>query len=111
MAAALVQSLGHADDQAVLVDERRAQDRASEEPSLLVKARVKAQIGVGVGNVDRLASGEHGAGDAGMVGKADFVDLRSHCDAREQLLGLFVMEEQGRPLRPQHPCRLGHHSL
>ena len=54
-------------------------------PGLLVERRVEAQVGIGVGNVDRLARGEHGARDAGVVGEADFADLRTHGDAGEQL--------------------------
>ena len=110
-AAALVQHLGHADDAAALVDDGHAQDGAREIAGLLVERRIEAQIGVGVRNVDRLAHGEHGAGDTDMVGQADLHRLQPLADFRPELIGLLVVEEQSRTLGVQHARRLAHDLL
>ena len=107
----LVQRLGDPDGLAGLVDERNAQDRSGEEARLGVERRVEPQVGVGVRDVDRLAAGEHRAGDAHRVGEADLVDAVVPLgDPGDELRRPDVVQEQRRPLGVEHRGRLGHHS-
>ena len=106
--AALVERLGHADHLGILVDHRHAQDRAGEVSGLLVEGRVEAKVGVGVGDVDRGARRENGTSDAGCVRQSDLADAIAHGDARKQLVGLGVVEEQRRAVGVQHARRLRH---
>jgi len=46
-----------------------------------------------------------------VVGKSDLSDLGAHGNAREQLLGVFIMQEQRRALGVQHPVGFGYHAL
>ena len=109
--AVLVQNLGDADGLAVFVDDRHAQDRAREEPGLLVERRIEAQVGVGIGYVDRLAGGEHGAGDAEVVGEANLHRLQPLPHFGPKFVGLVVVKEQGRALGVEHARRFAHHLL
>jgi hypothetical protein len=95
----------------VLVDDGHAEDGAGEITCFLVEGRIEAQVGVGVGNVDGLARGEHRAGDAEVVGQADLHRLQALADFRPQFAGLFVVEEQRRALGIEQPRRLAHDLL
>ncbi len=108
--APLVQRLGRPDRLSGLVDERDAQDRSGEEAGLGVERRVEPQVGVGVGDVDRLAAGEHRAGDADRVGKSDLHDaVVPFGDPGDEFRRPAVVQEQGGPLGVEHRRRLGHH--
>ena len=110
-AAALVQHLGYADDTAALVDDGHAQDGAREITGLLVERRIETQVRVRVRDVDRLASGEHRAGDTDVVGQADLHRFQPLADFRPELIGLLVVEEQRRSLGVQHTRRFAHDLL
>ena len=84
--AALVQNLRDAYGPAHLVDHRHAKDRAREVVGLLVERRIEAKVRIGVGNVDRLARLEHGAGNAEVIGQADLHRLQALPHFRPQFL-------------------------
>ena len=109
--AAFVQHLGDADDLAVLIADRHAQDRAGKEAGLTVKGRIEAQIGIGVGDVDALARGEDRAGNAQMVGQADGGCPQALADFGIKLVGLFIIDEQGRAFGVQQAGDGGHDLL
>ena len=104
-ASALVEHLRDPDRLAVLVHDRHAQDRAREEARLAVEGRVEAQVRVGVRDVDGLAGGEDGAGDAEVVREADLRGLDALTDLGPELLRLLVVQEQGRALGVEHARR------
>ena len=97
-AAALVEDLGDADGVARLGHDGDAEDGPREVAGLAVERRVEPQVGVRVGDVDRLAGGEHRARDADVVGKADLAHAVAFGHAGEQLVGAVVVEEERRPV-------------
>ena len=104
-ASPLIQHLRDADDLARLVSDRNAKDGACEIARLLVERRIEAQIGVSVGDVHGLSGGEDSAGDPQMVGQANLAHFVAHCHAGEQLVLLFVIEEERGAIGTQHRRR------
>ena len=93
--AAFVEHLRDADHRSELIDDRDAEDRTGEIAGALVEGRIEPQIGIGVGDVDRLPRGEDGAGDAEVVRQTDLHRLQPLADFRPQLLRLLVVEKEG----------------
>ena len=95
----------------MFVDNGDAQNRAREKAGFLVKCRIETQIGIGVRNVDRLARGEHRAGNAQMVGQANLHRVQSLTDFRPEFVGLLVVQKQRRALGVQQAGCLAHDLL
>ena len=66
-AALFIQRLCATNALPILVDDGDAQNRAGEIAGLLVKTRIKAKIGISVGNIHCLLGRKHGASDAGCI--------------------------------------------
>jgi len=94
VAGKLVQHLGDADHLALLVADRHAQDVARAIARLAIDVLVEPGVGVGIADDFGFAAGEYRAGDAHVVGKADFANGVALQHAREQLAGIWVVEEQ-----------------
>src|SRR2546425_731782 len=97
-ASTLVQGLRDTDRLAPFVEDGHAEDAACEVAALPVEGRIEAQVGVGVGDADRLPRREGGARDPEVVRKADLLELQLVHDIAEQLSGLLVVQEERRPI-------------
>jgi hypothetical protein len=92
--AALVERLRDADDLALDGADRHAQDVARGEAGLLVDRAVEAVVGVGVGDDQRLARGIDVAGHTAGIQDAYLALDVALRDARVQLVGIGIVEEQ-----------------
>ena len=89
-----VDDLRHPDDLAPAGAHRHAQDAAGDETRLLIVGAVEARVGVGIMHDQALARVEHMPGDAQVVHQPDLAASAALCDARVQLPGLRIVEEQ-----------------
>jgi hypothetical protein len=91
----------------VLVLDREAEDVARAETSAVVHAAVKKRVGVGVRDVQDLASGCHVARDALVSGDADLVTLQGQrWSGRMKSVACCRRDHQTSGLLPRAPCGL-----
>ncbi len=89
--AAFVQDLRDAEDLAILVGDRHAEDRAGEITGLFVECRIEPQIRIGMRDVDGLVRCEHRTGNADVIRHANLRGVQAFADLQPQLARLLVV--------------------
>src|SRR6266513_1025140 len=108
-AAVLVHNLEHADDALGLSGHRERQQRLRTVPGAMVRLGVEAGIFVRVGDVDRLACGSDGAGDADTDRLPDLARAGAEGNLRPNLGAVTVDDENGGAVSVEKLCRYRGH--
>jgi len=94
----LVERFEHARRMPLGIDDGDTEEVARDIARARVDGGIKAPVGAHVGHRDDFARGEARAGDTGLAGDADLVDLAAGDDARPQLVRDSVVDEERRAL-------------